>query len=77
MCDVTLCSKKFQIVSTGKTFCPTYSKTEFKADVKSNGTVKIFGTPALKGLEPFEVMFQIDDELKSYLMDEEDEDDEF
>lgn len=77
MCDVTLCSKKFQIVSTGKTFCPTYSKTEFKADVKSNGTVKISGTPALNGLEPFEVTFQINDELKSYLMDEEDEDDEF
>lgn len=75
MCDVTLCSNKLQIVSTGKTFCFSNPKTEFKADVKTNGTVKISGIPTLKGLEPFEVTFQIDDELKSYLMDEDDDDD--
>lgn len=75
MCDVTLCSNKVQIVSTGKTFCFSNPKTEFKADVKTNGTVKISGIPTLKGLEPFQVTFQIDDELKSYLMDEDDDDD--
>jgi hypothetical protein len=37
--------------------------------------VKVFGTPALRSLASFEVTFQIDDELKSYLMDDDDDED--
>ncbi|SMP57690.1 hypothetical protein [Fibrobacter sp. UWB10] len=73
--NLTVCSDKTKLVSTGKTFCSTYTKMEFKADLKSNGMVKVFGTPALRSLASFEVTFQIDDELKSYLMDDDDDED--
>lgn len=74
--NLTVCSNRIMLVSTGNSFVSTYAKMEFKADLKSNGLVKFVGTPDSKtGLEAFEVTFPIDDELKSYLMDEDDDDD--
>jgi hypothetical protein len=74
--NLTVCSNRIMLVSTGNSFVSTSAKMEFKADLKSNGLVKFVGTPDSKtGLESFEVTFPIDDELKSYLMDEDDDDD--
>ena len=72
--NLTVCSDKVSLVSTGKSFVTTYAKMEFKADLKSNGLVKFVGTSAQDGLESFEVTFRIGDEFMSRLMDVDDDD---
>lgn len=72
--NLTLCSNKIRLVSTGKTLYTTYAKMEFKADLNSTGLIKIAGKPALNGLDSFEVAFRANDELKSYLMGDDDDD---
>lgn len=73
--NLTVCSDKIMLVSTGKSFVTTYAKMEFKADLKSNGLVKFVGTSAQDGLESFDVTFRIGDELMSRLMDDDEDDD--
>ena len=75
--NLTVCSDKIMLVSTGNSFVSTYAKMELKADLKSNGLVKFVGTSAQDGLESFDVTFRIGDELMTRLMDGDDDDDEF
>jgi hypothetical protein len=72
--NVQLASNKIKLDVIGERYRPTFINTEYKASIKSNGEVSISAESAVKGFKPFEVKFKVDKEVKSALIDEDEED---
>ena len=72
--NVQLASNKIKLDVIGERYRPTFINTEYKASIKSNGDVSISAKSTVKGFKPFEVKFKVDKEVKSALIDEDEED---
>lgn len=72
--NVLLASTKVKLDVIGERYRPTFINTEYKASIKSNGEVSISAKSIVKGFKPFEVKFKVDKEVKSALIDEDEED---
>jgi hypothetical protein len=72
--NVQLASNKIKLDVIGERYRPTFINTEYKASIKSNGEVSISAKSTVKGFKPFEVKFKVDKEVKSALIDEDEED---
>lgn len=72
--NVLFASTKVKLDVIGERYRPTFINTEYKASIKSNGEVSISAKSTVKGFKPFEVKFKVDKEVKSALIDEDEED---
>ena len=72
--NVQLASNKIKLDVIGERYRPTFINTEYKASIKSNAEVSISAKSTVKGFKPFEVKFKVDKEVKSALIDEDEED---
>ena len=72
--NVLFASTKVKLDVIGERYRPTFINTEYKASIKSNGDVSISAKSTVKGFKPFEVKFKVDKEVKSALIDEDEED---
>ena len=72
--NVLFASTKIKLDVIGERYRPTFINTEYKASIKSNGEVSISAKSTVKGFKPFEVKFKVDKEVKSALIDEDEED---
>ncbi len=65
-----LCSSDIRVKEFESSWIETFQDTEFEANVYSNGTISISGTPNVKGLKSYQVEW-IDEELAKDFIDNE------
>lgn len=66
------CFSDIEVKNFNTAWIETFQDTEFEANVRSDGTIKITGKPKVKGLEEYQVEWT-DEALTSYFIDEDEE----
>lgn len=68
ICNLPLCPSNVKLDIIGKQGRPTIAEMEINTDIMRNGKITISGSYMNQGMKPFEVSFNVVDEVADYLL---------